>query len=53
VLNQDRLEKGMEAERFFRLLWQAPIEKICIENPVPSKIYELPPYTQIIEPYQF
>jgi hypothetical protein len=34
-------------------LWNAPIEKIAIENPTPSKIYELPEYSQVIEPYMF
>lgn len=31
----------------------APIDHIAIENPVPLKYYHLPPYTQIIEPYQY
>ena len=26
---------------------------ICVENPVPSKVFCLPPYTQAIQPYQF
>lgn len=26
---------------------------IAVENPIPSKVYELPKYTQIIQPYQF
>ena len=39
-------------DRFYKLLY-APIEKICIENPVPLKRIKLKPYTQIIQPYQF
>ena len=32
---------------------KSDIDKICIENPVPSKKANLPKYTQIIQPYQF
>ena len=38
---------------FFGKLWNAPIGKICIENPVPSKIFKLPLKTQTIQPYFF
>ena len=37
----------------FMKLWNADIEKICIENPVPSLKANLPRYTQIVQPYQF
>jgi len=41
------------AAYFFKTLYYAPIEKICIENPIPSRHAQLPPYTQIIQPWQF
>ena len=53
VLNEDRYKKGMDAKVFFMELLNAPIERIAVENPLPSKIYGLPPHTQIIQPYQF
>jgi hypothetical protein len=53
VLNEDRFSKGMEAKEFFMLLMNLPIEKIAVENPVPSKVYELQPYDQIVQPFQF
>lgn len=53
VLNSQRLRLGVEAGKFFMRLWNAPIKKICIENPIPSKIYGLPDYTQIVQPYYF
>lgn len=31
----------------------ADCEHICVENPIPSKIFELPPYSQIILPYEY
>ena len=52
-LNTDRLKLGLEAKDFFMSLYNAPIEKICIENPIPSKVFELPEYTQTIQPYYF
>lgn len=51
-LNQERYEKGMEAKDFFMKLLNAPIEKICVENPIPSTIFGLPKYTQTIQPYE-
>ena len=52
ILNNKRLEKGMEAKEFFMKLLDANINKICVENPVPSTVFGLPKYTQIIQPYE-
>ena len=38
---------------FFMKFLSADCEKIVIENPIPSTIYDLPKYSQIIEPYMF
>ena len=53
VLNTERLEKWLVAKDFFMKLYNVAIPKICVENPIPSRVYWLPEYTQIIEPYQF
>lgn len=53
IIDFERLEKGIQARRLFMLFMNAECEKICIENPVPLKIWNLPAYTQIIEPYMF
>jgi len=53
VLNQERLSKGLEAKEFFMELYSAAIPKIAIENPIPSRVFELPKYSQIIQPYYF
>lgn len=53
VLNNERLQKGLVAKAFFMQFYNADCEKIVIENPIPSKVFELPPYTQIIQPYEF
>lgn len=49
----ERLSKGMEAKDFFLRFLQSGIPKIAVENPVPSGVYRLPSYTQIIQPWQF
>ena len=53
VLNQERYEKGLEGKAFFMRFLGADCPRICVENPVPSRIYELPKYTQTIQPYEY
>lgn len=52
-LDKSRLESGIAAKEFFLKFYYADCDKICIENPAPMKIYSLPPYSQIIQPYMF
>ena len=51
-LNKERYTKWLEAKEFFMKLLNAPIKYIAIENPIQSKIYEIPKYNQIIQPYE-
>lgn len=53
ILNKVRFDKWMEAKDFFIKLLNAPIKYIAVENPVQSKIFGIPTYTQTIQPYQF
>ena len=53
MLDKNRFYSGLLAKRFFMEIWYAYCNKICIENPIPSKIFQLPHYTQTIQPYQF
>lgn len=53
VLNEDRLRKGIQATHFFLRFLYADIEKIAVENPIPSTVYCLPPYDEIIQPWMF
>ena len=53
VLNKDRLQLGLEAKDFFMKFINADCDKICVENPIPSTVFGLPKYTQIVEPYMF
>ena len=50
---QDRYQKAMKAKAFFMQIMNANCEKIAIENPTPMKLIALPPYTQVVQPYQF
>ena len=52
-INQERMEKAKEAKKFFMAFLEADCPKKAIENPLPGKIHQLPPYSQIIEPYMF
>lgn len=49
----NRLNKGLDAKDFFLAFWCAPVEKIAIENPIPSGVYRMPKYSQIIQPYEY
>lgn len=49
----ERFKKGKDAKEFFLKFIHAPVEKIAIENPIPSKVFELPKYTQTIQPYEY
>ena len=52
-LNKDRYKLGLKAKEFFMALYNAPINKICVENPISSRIFELPKHTQTIQPYEY
>lgn len=52
-LNKDRFEKGLEAKEFFLKFYNANCPRVAIENPTPSRVFELPEKTQVIQPYQF
>lgn len=48
-----RCAKRLEALDFFRQLWEAPIEKICLENPKSCASPVIAKYTQEIQPFYF
>lgn len=52
-LQADRVVLGIQSrDLFMQFLWSS-IPLICVENPVPSKVFCLPQYTQSIQPYMF
>ena len=53
LMNEKRIRQGILARDFFLAMLNAPCEKIAVENPVPSSLWELPEATQCIQPYMF
>lgn len=54
--DKTRWKKMEEGAKFFKLLWDAPIKKKCIENPIMHKYAKEiigVSQSQIIQPYQF
>lgn len=52
-LNHDRLNKALDAKDFFLRFYYADCDRICIENPPPMKVFKLPKYSQVVQPYLF
>lgn len=52
-INKERMAKAIEAKAFFMRFLEADCQKICVENPTPGKIHQLPQYTQAIQPWWF
>ena len=50
---EERKRKGFAARDFFMELINADIPKICVENPQPLKMFELPKHNQVIQPYEY
>lgn len=53
IIDFDRLKKGFNAVAFFNKILNADCDKICIENPTPLKVFNLPKHTQVIQPFEF
>lgn len=52
-LDEERYKKGLEMKRLFMDIYNAQCPRICIENVVAMKIWDLPQHTQEIQPWQF
>lgn len=52
-LNEERYQQGLKAKEFFMYFLNADCEHIAVENPIPTRIFGLPKYTQIIQPYEY
>lgn len=55
--NPDRWAHMGAAAQFFLMLWNAPVARVCLENPImlghPRRLFGIPEPTQIIQPWQF
>lgn len=52
-LDMERYQKGLEAKAFFLKILNADCPRIAVENPVSSKVFDMPPHTQEIQPWMF
>ena len=52
-LDMGRYKKGLEAKEFFLQFYAADCARIAIENPVSSRVFEMPKHTQEIQPYEY
>lgn len=52
-LNEARYKKGLDGKAFFMSLLEADCPRIAVENPIPSSVYGMPAYSQIIQPYEY
>lgn len=53
ILNQERYLKGLEGKEFFLQFLNADCPRIAVENPVSSKVFDMPIHSQEIQPYMF
>ena len=52
-LNMQRYFDGMCGRALFETIRHADCDRIAVENPTPSKVFEFPEPTQAIQPYMF
>lgn len=52
-LDIDRYQKGLEAKEFFLKFFNANCDHVAVENPVSSRVFEMPKHSQEIQPYLF
>lgn len=53
AIDEERLQEGIAAREFFMKLLNSDIKHIAVENPTPMKIFNLPPPTTFVEPYEY
>lgn len=51
-LNIPRYYEGLCGKALFMAILAADCKRIAVENPIPSSIFDFPPYTQAIQPYE-
>ena len=53
LLNIPRYYEGLCGKALFLSVWAADCDKVVIENPTPSKVFDYPEPTQAIQPWQY
>lgn len=52
-LNIQRYYEGLCGKALFLAIWAADCDRVVIENPTPSKVFEYPEPTQAVQPYEY
>ena len=52
-LNISRYYDGLCGKALFLAIWAADCDKVIIENPTPSKVFEYPEPSQAVQPYEY
>ena len=52
-LNIQRYYEGLCGKALFLAIWAADCERVVVENPTPSKIFDYPKPTQAVQPYEY
>lgn len=52
-IDRERYAKGLLAKQFFMRFYDADCPRVAIENPLPSRVFNLPEASQWIQPYQY
>ena len=52
-LNLERFYDGLCGKALFETILHADCERIAIENPTPSAIFDYPPISQAVQPYEY
>jgi len=52
-LNLERYYKGLCGKALFQTILMADCDRIVVENPIPSKIFDFPEPSQVIQPYEY
>ena len=52
-LDEARYRRGLAAKDFFMTFLNANIPRVAVENPVSSRVFDMPDCTQEIQPWQF
>lgn len=53
VLDEVRYKAGIAAKEFFFKFLNCDCDRVCIENPTPLTIFDLPAPSQVIQPFYF
>lgn len=51
-LCEERYAKGLEGKKFFMRFLEADCPKVVVENPIQTRVFNIPKYNQIIQPYE-